>query len=332
MSKNSKKQQKTIILYWNYRKKGFDYVWWIYRDAIEKKRTKIVCPPFFLQSEFCIEWYMQHAHSKSLLKNIWYVFFLFGIGSARKNNYVFLINDQCPYLCDLQFLDLLKRKYNAKLVLTIRNMIKNKERPMLGLISAKDAEKYFDLIVTDELEDSKLYGYPYFPDTFTNMYKKEIKVKYDLCFCGADKKRLKLVKEIYKLAEAKGIKTDFRIVEDNKKNIKGIKYVEWQPYPEVVKQDLQSNCILEILQPGQTGFTLRTQEAICCNKKLLTNNKEIVNNKYYNPKYMQIFERIEDIDFEFIKKRENVDYHYENDFSSINFLREILCKLRRNTK
>lgn len=49
--------------------------------------------------------------------------------------------------------------------------------------------------------------------------------------------------------------------------------------------------------------------------KNLTNNPNIKELSFYNPKYMQHFESVEDIDFEWVKKRELIDYHYNNEFS-----------------
>ena len=102
-----------------------------------------------------------------------------------------------------------------------------------------------------------------------------------------------------------------------------------QPYTEIIKQDMQSNCILEIIQPGQSSYTLRFQEAICLGKKLLTNNKEVKNEKYYDPKYIQVFERPEEINWDFVKERIQVDYNYHGEYSPIVFLEKIKRRLEQ---
>ena len=82
------------------------------------------------------------------------------------------------------------------------------------------------------------------------------------------------------------------------------------------------------MQPGQNGFTLRMQEAISCNRKLLTNNLLAKESKYYDERYIQIFEKVEDIDFTFVKERIPVNYNYKGEFSSCTFLRNIDRKLK----
>ena len=96
-----------------------------------------------------------------------------------------------------------------------------------------------------------------------------------------------------------------------------------RPYKEVLESTLKANCILEIVRPGQVGFTLRTFEAVVYNKKLLTNNENIKDFKFYNPQYMKIFKKIEDIDWKWVHETLNVDYHYDDSFSPLRFIKEI---------
>ena len=76
-------------------------------------------------------------------------------------------------------------------------------------------------------------------------------------------------------------------------------------------------------QKGQVALTLRPYEAVVYNKKLLTNNKTILSFKYYNPRYMHYFEKIEDIDWNWVARKEKVNYEYEGDFSPIYLLQDI---------
>ena len=82
---------------------------------------------------------------------------------------------------------------------------------------------------------------------------------------------------------------------------------------------------MEILQKGQTGPTLRYFEAVCYNKKLLTNNPHIVNFPFYKPEWMKIYQKPEDIDINWLKEKEQIDYGYNGEFSPtklIDFLYE----------
>ena len=93
-----------------------------------------------------------------------------------------------------------------------------------------------------------------------------------------------------------------------------------------MRRELSAKCILEIVQKGQVALTLRPYEAVAYNKKLLTNNKTILNFKYYNPKYMRYFEKVEDIDWNWVKCDDGVDYNYQGDFSP----RYLLADIEKN--
>ena len=86
-------------------------------------------------------------------------------------------------------------------------------------------------------------------------------------------------------------------------------------YKQVLKWTMRSNCILEVLQDGQRGSSLRYMEAVCYNKKLLTTNAEIKNYPFYDERYMKVFSTESEIDFDWVKKSEKIDYGYTNEFS-----------------
>jgi hypothetical protein len=87
---------------------------------------------------------------------------------------------------------------------------------------------------------------------------------------------------------------------------------------------MKTNCILEVVQNNQAAVTLRTLEAIYYGKKLLTNNKNIKKYSFYNPKYIQVFSDVNEIDFDFVKKKIDVRYEYHNECSPINLLKYIV--------
>lgn len=70
-------------------------------------------------------------------------------------------------------------------------------------------------------------------------------------------------------------------------------------------------------------------EAVCYNKKLLTNNSQTTEYPYYNSEYMKCFKKVEDIDIEWLTDLKPVNYNYKGDFSPIkliDYLRSIsLC-------
>lgn len=88
-------------------------------------------------------------------------------------------------------------------------------------------------------------------------------------------------------------------------------------YNRILKKMMGSNCILEVLQDGQGASSLRYLEAVCYNKKLLTTNPEIKNYPFYDERYMKVFSTEADIDFDWIKQSEHIDYGYSNEFSPL---------------
>ena len=104
----------------------------------------------------------------------------------------------------------------------------------------------------------------------------------------------------------------------NLQKVEGINYIlnGVIPYKTVLNNLQNSKCILEILRDKQRGPSLRYFEAVCYNKKLLTNNPAIIDFPYYDERYMRVFSKPEDIDINWIKEDiSNVDYHYKGDFS-----------------
>lgn len=87
------------------------------------------------------------------------------------------------------------------------------------------------------------------------------------------------------------------------------------PYKHILNKMMGSNCILEVLQEGQYAPSLRYFEAVCYNKKLLTTNTEIKKYPYYDERFMKVFSQESDIDYEWVKRPEHIDYGYQNEFS-----------------
>lgn len=196
-------------------------------------------------------------------------------------------------------------------------------------------KKIFDLIYTVDEKDAKDYQMIYWPIPYS--YKNETfltipeNCSSEIYFCGATKKRTYILNHVAEAAQKNGIICEMDIVCDEKEgNLLG-KYesVKLHPagmylyYDDILKKTLNCKCILDIVQPGQQALTLRAYEAVLYNKKLLSNNKSLISFQYYNPNYMQYFENVNDINWDWIKSNINIDYHYNGDFSPIKLLDDI---------
>lgn len=145
-------------------------------------------------------------------------------------------------------------------------------------ISDEYSEKWsFDPI------DSKQYNLKF----NTTYYFKDLKlpennIKYDVFFIGQDKGRLDYLMELENTFKNIGVSNYFHIVEDRwKHKKKEYKLSKKISYNESLKYIAQSKAILDIVQQGQNGQTLRAMESLFFSKKLITNNKEIKNCDFY---------------------------------------------------
>lgn len=194
----------------------------------------------------------------------------------------------------------------------------------------------FDLVYAIDENDVKKTG-AILGRTFyskNNRYAM-ISPMYDMYFCGVSKNRADTLLAIAEEAARYSAKINFDVIayEDNDK-IKNNSLIhvhkpgEFLSYPEVLSNELKASVILEIVQKGQVAPTLRPYEAVLYNRKLLTNNRSILKFPYWNPDYMQYFEKPEDIDWDWVKDHKVIDYKYDGRFSPEKLLQDIKKRLK----
>lgn len=122
--------------------------------------------------------------------------------------------------------------------------------------------------------DSKKYNMKFSPQ-FYYPYPLEIHkdIKYDVCFLGAAKNREQIILDIEKILKSAGLKTNIIISHS------GSSFVSYYDYLTMI---FESDAILDVVGDNQIGITLRCLESIFYKKKLITNNKNIVNYDFYN--------------------------------------------------
>lgn len=117
------------------------------------------------------------------------------------------------------------------------------------------------------------------------MYTPERYYRQDIFFVGEDKGRLKSLLHWKSIFEEQGLTCKFFIVKTKHKlyfRYKNHLMDNPIPYEEVIKEIRQSRAILDFVQPRQHGLTYRPMEAMCFQKKLITNFEEIVDYNFYN--------------------------------------------------
>ena len=223
----------------------------------------------------------------------------------------------------------IKHRYKDKVrtVLVLFDSI-NVTKECKGWDHITDFFELFDKVATFDKLDAEKYKLIHFFDPYPKCeIAQKVEEQVDLFFLGEDKGRAHLLCQIADIANRRQVKCDFRIFNwsGNSPCPSGVcsmdKFIE---YKDTLKLISRSRCLVDIIAEGQNSSSLRYYEAVVYNKKLLTNNLNIMNMPLYNPKYMKCFRRIEDIDWEWIDEREVVDYGYENEFS-VNVFLNTLC-------
>lgn len=182
----------------------------------------------------------------------------------------------------------------------------------------------FDLTYTFDNRDAEKYGW-----IFTNsLYSKselpgQQNIENDIYFVGEDKGRTEQLVMIYDFLSQNGIKCCFKVITNDKKrqSCDGLHFLHKRiEYREILEDIGKTKAILEIVQDGQSGMTMRPYEAMFYDKKLLTNNNSLKDMDFFNDRFMMVFSDLEDDIIAFLKSTEPVTYHYENAYSPVKWL------------
>lgn len=130
------------------------------------------------------------------------------------------------------------------------------------------------------------YNHIFYPEEYAQPHCTDYSNR--LFFLGADKNRASLLKTLKNILTKSGLDCDIRILSSGKSaeyqtefadliTTRSLSYAE---YLECVNQ----YCILlDIVQSGQEALTMRVLESVFLSKKLITNNRNIINYDFYNP-------------------------------------------------
>jgi len=167
-------------------------------------------------------------------------------------------------------------KKKKKLVVVYWNKITKEE------LNTDFCKKYADAVYSFDLKDSREYKL-LFCDTYTFSclydFEEVTNNNYAYYFgkykVGRDEILKKLDNQLKNYMEV-----DFNLVYDSNQN--GLYASERITYNDYLNKAKKVNVIVEIVSNNQSGLTLRSLEALYLGKKLITNNKDIVNYKIYN--------------------------------------------------
>ena len=171
------------------------------------------------------------------------------------------------------------------------NTITNKKSEQIKLRISKTLGRVYSF----DQGDCKKYNIRYntqfysFPDTQNT---KSGDAVYDIFFIGKDKGRYDLIYRLANYLDESGITYSFKVFSDSEKKFerKDLITTDYLNYHDICRLICQSNAVLDIVQDGQEGLTLRAMEALFYDKKIVTNNTHYIDLPFYSSESIYFLE------------------------------------------
>ncbi len=176
---------------------------------------------------------------------------------------------------------------NARIIIYYETPVDKRNKP-------KDYQGLGVEFVSFDRDDCEKWGmkyshfyYDYYDGTIEDIRKeqKNFKTANDIFFCGYDKHRLDYLIDLKNKFNELRLNSEMIVVRTPHKHYakRYEKYLSPSrfPYRVIAEGIYKSKAILDIVEPGQRGITLRPMESIFFRKKLITNNLDVVNYDFY---------------------------------------------------
>ena len=159
-----------------------------------------------------------------------------------------------------------KKKHNIKITMYYWNVVNERNKFILE-------DKNIDSFWTFDEFDSKKYNMKFSPQFYYPYpFNDHSDIKYDVCFLGAAKDREQIILDIENTLKNSGLRTNIIISHS------GSNFISYHNYLTMI---FESKSVLDVVGDNQIGITLRCLESIFYKKKLITNNKNIINYDFY---------------------------------------------------
>lgn len=243
--------------------------------------------------------------NKSLLKHKTKNYYDNIIVSLAENYYDYVLFLNAEAISKKELEKLKKTQLKAKFMLYMWDSIKNKK-------NTKSLITYFDIKYTFDKNDSKdlkNLNFNFRPLFYLDDFKtinSSIKKTSDLLFVGTiHSDRYNLLMLIKKWITENNLTFDFFMFFQSKKlyyfnkffnkTFVGAKYSDFEYTPlntkKLIKKIEQTNVVLDIQHPKQTGLTIRSIEMIGARTKMITTNENIKNYDFYDPSNILVIKR-----------------------------------------
>lgn len=151
----------------------------------------------------------------------------------------------------------------------------------------ESVSRFVTAIYSFDKDECNKYGFRFAP----MVYDFEAKslpsrvIKYDVCFVGYLKARGDQISELYTYLTHHDYTVFFYVLDHENTNapMPFPLHKEYLGHREYMNVLSESKAVLDITQPDQRGLTIRALETMYYQKKLITNNKDIVTYDFYNP-------------------------------------------------
>lgn len=231
----------------------------------------------------------------------------------------------------------MQKVYSADNLQRIKQSVPNTRFVLLfvDMLSQYQAEKayeisksgVFDLIYTFDHADAEQSNLLFWYTPYSKSCEKPDTTSNSVYFCGNIKCRGAFLNRIATTLKEKGIPYTFDVFCEKEEDeyLFPIQHTGFLPYQEMLQKALLHNCILDVVQDGQAGLSLRIMEAIVYDRVLITNNPNILNHPLYNPMYMHYILDPAEIRPEWISAK--AQYHYAGEMSPLHFIKNIHQRL-----
>lgn len=258
-----------------------------------------------------------------------FIYFAYGKWKKQIANYdVFILESRRTFEYAIKYIK--KNTKDKRIIIWYWNEVTEREMKPQTVIEKYNCEAW-----TFDKKNAEKYHMNY-NDTyyFSTIKLPNNKIENEVFYVGIDREgRIGELKKIANILNTNNLKYNFNLtISPIKKREKGYNYKERLEYKEVIDEISKTKAILDLTKKTQYGLTLRPMEAIFFNKKLITDNKNILEYKFYNKKNIFI---IGYDDFEGIKdflnsEYEEIDKNIINEYDFENWISRIIEKGEKN--
>lgn len=183
-----------------------------------------------------------------------------------------------PIFLEESSLKILKEKFKICISHHWDTIEKNNEKKFLL------EKNYFKKVSSYNKKDSIKYNVSYLPNFYYKTVKNNIYIKNSIFTIMSDFSRLEFLEKIAKNLKNNEIDYDINLITSKKINSNLIKVSNKSiKLDNVLNEILRHKAVLELVRERNKGCsTFRAIECIGLRKKLITNNKDIVYEDYYN--------------------------------------------------